>query len=134
MCGSGLHTAKADCIAGKCAKCGFKQFWSEGYRKYVVEYDGPTKGSLKADAPAAWRHMLRWERLKKGASKEKPPEGSQEAQAGAKEPMRETVCGTAIQLLDEFEERMAKKAIGACSSTRRQRPRHAGRTRGWACC
>jgi hypothetical protein len=111
VCGGVLADAKKSCVDGDCGACGFQQWWSKGYRKKVVEYEGPNKGKLKADAPAAWRHVLRWERLKKGASKEKPVEGSKEAEASGKEPLRETVRGTAVQLLDEFEERMSKKAV-----------------------
>ena len=114
VCGGNILTAKAACIAGDCGDCGMQRFWSgpQGYRRQVVEYSGPNKGALKADAPLPWRHELRWERLKKGASKEKPADGSKEADASGKEPLRETVRGNAIQLLDEFEERMSKKAVG----------------------
>ena len=114
VCGGNILTAKAACIAGDCGDCGMQRFWSgpQGYRRQLVEYSGPNKGALKADAPLPWRHELRWERLKKGASKEKPADGSKEADASGKEPLRETVRGNAVQLLDEFEERMSKKAVG----------------------
>ena len=77
----------------------------------VVNYAGANKGPIKLDAPAPWRHVLRWERLKKGAGKDRPAEGSKEAEKGAKESLRETVRGSAIFLLDDFEQRMSKKAV-----------------------
>ena len=115
VCGGNVGAAKKECVEGDCRDCGMKRWWSgpKGYRREVVEYvPGPNQGKLKPGLPAAWHHQLRWERLAKGAGKEKPAEGSKEAQqASAKEPLRETVHGSVVALLDEFENRISKKAV-----------------------
>ena len=72
---------------------------------------GAQQGPVKSDALAAWRHVLRWDQLKNGAGKERPFEGSKESVASGKEPLCFTLRGTAVQLFNDFEVRISKKAV-----------------------
>ena len=62
ICGGDLPNANEACIKGTCGSCGFKQIWSNGYRRHVVDENG----HLRASAARVWGHRVRWERLRAG--------------------------------------------------------------------
>lgn len=62
ICGGDLPNANEACIKGTCGSCGFKQMWSNGYRRHVVDENG----HLRASAARVWGHRVRWERLRAG--------------------------------------------------------------------
>ena len=64
VCGGRLDTAKPECVAGKCGKCGFAALWRPVRKKLVDSY-----GKLREGVSHVWRSKIRYEVLKSGGSK-----------------------------------------------------------------
>ena len=86
---------KQECIDGKCS-CGFKNMWSQGMRRHVVD----SKGDLLRDAPVEFSSEVKWIRIK--SSKTTVP-------GEAKQSSYESRRGTVVQFLDEFERESMRK-------------------------
>ena len=109
VCSGNLDTAADDCRNGTCKSCGF-HLWSgkDGVRKSVVGPDG----NILPNAPALWKTVIRWERMKSGkGGASTAVEGSQHSENGGKEALRQERQGSIAAFFDEFAERVARKAV-----------------------
>lgn len=108
VCSEDIRKARAPCVDGSCTSCGFRSKWSQGYRRRLFGENGEL---CEAVSPI-WTQRIRWQRLRAG-NKNREDEDSAERPADENEEqtLKETVEGTAIKLLDDFEERVARKAI-----------------------
>lgn len=107
VCSKKIISAENKCIDGECELCHFQSLWSKGYRRFVVDADG----GFRADASPVWQQKIRWQRLKAGhASVRAAEDGDGLREGEGQEELKETVFGTPLQLLDNFEQLIAVKA------------------------
>ena len=87
---------KQDCINSKCSVCGFRNLWSEGLRRHVM--DG--EGNVLPSAPVQFQSEVKWIRIRSSG-------GS--APGEPKLPSYESRRGTVVQFLDEVERDVIRK-------------------------
>lgn len=90
---------KLDCINVTCSRCGFDKIWSDpnvGLRRLVVDEDN----SIRATAPVEFQSSVKWTRIR-SSNKSNPGESQQ--------PSYESVFGTVVQFLDQFERDVFRK-------------------------